>query len=145
LLPAIKKQKGIVVNVISDFALMGFPGKTTYGSSKAAVMGFTHCLYTELAGTGVAVSLVIPPPMATGIVMQGKHIDAQKQLNEMRFLQQKGMPVEKAARKIADKIKRRKLRIVTGGMMQAIDVVSRIFPTITHRLIAKRKGTFDFI
>jgi short-subunit dehydrogenase len=26
------------VNVISDFALMGFPGKSTYGSSKSAVM-----------------------------------------------------------------------------------------------------------
>src|SRR2546423_1047594 len=47
-LPDLKQRpESRLVNIISDFALMGFPGKTSYASSKAAVMGFTNALKTE--------------------------------------------------------------------------------------------------
>jgi len=60
-LPDLKQQtNGRLVNVISDFALMGFPGKTTYCSSKSAVMGFTNSLRTELAETTIKVSMLYP-------------------------------------------------------------------------------------
>jgi short-subunit dehydrogenase len=134
-----------LVNIISDFALMGFPGKTAYASSKSAVMGFTNCLKTELAGTSVKTCLVIPPPLDTGIVTNGIHIDEIKKQNEASFLKKNGMPLDKAAKKIIYKIKKGKYRIVIGPMMFWIDIVSRLFPTALHKSIGKNKKQFDFI
>ena len=95
-----------LVNIISDFALMGFPAKTTYASSKSAVMGFTNSLKTELADSTVKVSLVIPPPLDTGLITKSKHIDDIKRDKEAKFLKQNGMDPGKAARKIVSKIKK---------------------------------------
>jgi short-subunit dehydrogenase len=134
-----------LVNIISGFALMGFPGKTTYASSKSAVMGFTNCLKIELAGTSVKTCLVIPPPLDTGIVINGKHINETKKQNEANFLKKNGMSLDKAAKKIISKVKKGKYRIVIGTMMFWIDVASRFFPTAVHTMIAKNKKRFDFI
>ncbi len=140
-----QRESSRLVNIISDFALMGFPGKTTYASSKSAVMGFTNCLRTELAGTAVKVCLVIPPPLDTGIVINGKHIDETKKRNEANFLKKNGMPLDKAAKKIISKIKKGKYRIVIGTMMFWIDIASRFFPTAVLNFIIRNKKRFDFV
>ncbi|MEJ7739589.1 MAG: SDR family NAD(P)-dependent oxidoreductase [Chitinophagaceae bacterium] len=145
-LPDLKRQSDSrLVSILSDFALMGFPGKTTYGSSKSAVMGFINSLRTELADTTVKVSLVIPPPLKTGLVINSKHIDDIKRKKEARFLERNGMPLDKAARKIISKVKVGKFRIVIGAMMFWIDFASRLFPTTLHRLIGNNKKRFDFV
>lgn len=134
-----------LINVISHFALMGFPGKTAYGSSKSAVLGFTNSLKTELEGTNVKVCLVIPPPLDTGLVRSGKHINDIKKQNETKFLEKNGMPLNLAARLIARGIGKGKYRIVIGKMMFFIDLVSRLLPTALHNLISKKKSRFDFV
>jgi short-subunit dehydrogenase len=145
-LPDLKNQDDSrLVNIISDFALMGFPGKTTYGSSKSAVMGFTNSLKTELADTNVKVCLVVPPPLNTGIVKNGKHIDETKRENEAAFLQKNSMPLDKAAKRITKQIENGKYRIVVGAMMFWIDLISRIFPTTLHNFIGKYKKRVDFV
>lgn len=145
-LPDLKHQpESRLVNIISDFAFMGFPGKTAYASSKSAVMGFTNCLKTELAETAVKVSLVVPPPLATGLVRNGKHINDQKRMREVKFLEKNGMPLETAATRIVNGIQKGKFRIIVGTNMFWADVLSRLFPTALHYLIGKYKNAFDFI
>lgn len=145
-LPDLKQQKDSrLINIISGFALMGFPGKTSYGSSKSAVMGFTNSLRTELAETTITVSLVIPPPLNTGLVKNGKHINDIKRESEARFLEDTSMPLDITARKIISKVKARKFRIVIGSMMFWIDFASRLFPTILHWLIGNNKKRLDFV
>jgi len=134
-----------LVNIISYFALMGFPGKTTYGSSKSAVMGFSNALKTELAETTVKVCLVIPPPLDTNIVKNSIHIDETKKQKEAAFLQKHGMPVSKVAKRMADKIESGKFRIVVGTMMFWVDLFSRLFPTSIHKFIGKKKKKFGFV
>ena len=142
-LPDLKqKPKSHLVNITSDFALLGFPGKTAYGSSKSAIMGFTNALHTELAGSSVRASLVIPPPLDTGLVIRGKHIDGQKQRLEAEFLRKHGMPLDKAAKRIVRQLKRGKYRIVIGSLMFWIDRLSRVFPTAVHRAIGRVKINF---
>jgi short-subunit dehydrogenase len=140
-----QREDSRLVNIISDFALMGFPGKTTYASSKSAVMGFTNCLKTELGGTTVKACLVIPPPLDTGIVINGKHIDESKKQNEATFLKKNGMPLDKAAKKIISRVKKGKYRIVIGSMMFWIDIASRFFPTTVLNFIVRNKKRFDFV
>lgn len=145
-LPELKKQDNSrLVNIISDFALMGFPGKTTYGSSKSAVMGFSHSLKTELADSHVKVCLVIPPPLDTGIVKNNIHISEVKKQQEAAFLEKNGMPLDKAAKRIVRQIEKGRFRIVIGAMMFAIDLFSRLFPTYLHLLIGKYKKYIDFV
>ena len=139
-----KQPESRLVNIISDFALMGFPGKTAYASSKSAIMGFACSLMTELAGSSVRVSLVIPPPMPTALVSSGKHRSELKKKKENDFLKKHGMLPEMAARRIIPKIRAGKFRIVVGAMMFWIDLVSRLFPSFVHCRI-NRKKYFDFI
>lgn len=140
-----KQDDSRLVNIISDFAFMGFPGKTAYSSSKSAVLGFTNALKTELADTGVKVCLVVPPPLDTGLVKNSKHIDDQKRENEARFIKQKGLPIDKTAKRIVRQIRKGKYRIIIGRMMFWVDIAARLFPTLLHRLIGKNKGRFDFV
>lgn len=145
-LPDLKKQDDSrLVNIISDFALMGFPGKTAYSSSKSAIMGFSNSLKTELAMTTVKVSLVIPPPLDTGLVKKGKHIDEIKKQKEAAFLQKNGMHLNEAAKRIVRQIEKGKFRIVIGTMMFWIDLASRLFPSFLHYLIGKNKNKIDFV
>lgn len=134
-----------LANVISDFALMGFPGKTAYGSSKSALMGFTYALKTEVADKKLSISVVVPPPLHTGLVLNSLHVDDARKAKEAMFLETHGMPLERAARLIVDGIGRKQFRILVGGMMNYVDVASRLFPTALHGLIARRRGSFDFI
>lgn len=145
-LPDLKKQNDSrLINIISDFALMGFPGKTAYGSSKSAVLGLTNTLITELSDTTVKVSFVIPPPLDTGLVKNGKHINDFKRQSEVSFLKKNGMPLDKAAKRIIKQVRKGKYRIVIGTMMFWIDLAARFFPTILHRLLGKYKNRLDFV
>ena len=144
-LPEMAGDGSRIVNIISGFALMGFPGKTAYGASKSAIMGFSNALKTELADSGVKVCLVVPPPLDTGLVKNGKHIDALKREKEVMFLKEKGQPIERTAKLIVEGVRHGKERIVVGRMMFWTDVASRLFPTLLHRAIGKRKDRFDFL
>ena len=145
-LPDLRKAGGShLVNIVSGFALMGFPGKTAYASSKSAITGFTHSLKTELAGSKVRISLVIPPPLQTGIVQAGKHISGEKRAAEAAFLAKNGMPLPKAASVIAGQVLKGNYRIVVGGKTRLTDLAARLFPTALHRLIGKYKKRFRFV
>lgn len=145
-LPDLKKQNDSrLVNIISDFAFMGFPGKTAYGSSKSAVLGFTNSLKTELADTNVKVCFVVPPPLDTGLVKYSKHIDDKKRKSEARFLAIAGSPIDKTAKRIVKQIRKGKYRIIIGRMMFGVDIIARLFPTLLHHLIGKHKKRFDFV
>ena len=63
----VARREACIVNVSSMGALAPVPGQTMYGASKAAVKLFTEGLYSELRGTTVAVTVVFPGGVATGI------------------------------------------------------------------------------
>ena len=140
-----QKPDSRLVNIISDFAFIGFPGKTAYGSSKSAVLGFTNALKTELTDTNVKVCFVVPPPLDTGLVKNSKHISDKKREREVRFLENNGFPLDKTAKRIVKQISKGKYRIIVGGMMFWIDIISRLSPTLLHHLIGKNKRRFDFV
>jgi NAD(P)-dependent dehydrogenase (short-subunit alcohol dehydrogenase family) len=49
LLPGLKRRKGVIVNVGSDSALLGYAGAVVYCASKGALVGLTRALAVELA------------------------------------------------------------------------------------------------
>ncbi len=142
-LPMLTKQPDSrLVNVVSYFAWVGFPGKTTYGSSKSAVMGFTNALLAELNGTSVKVSLVIPPPLSTNLISTGLHISEEKKQAELKFMQAQGMPVDRAARIAVNGIATGRYRIFVGLKMALVDLGVRISPWLAQKFLAGKR--FDF-
>lgn len=56
---------GVVVNIASTHALAGAPERSTYGISKAALVGMTRMLAVEWAEHGIRVNAVAPGRLAT--------------------------------------------------------------------------------
>ena len=57
--------RGDILTVTSGIAFLPFPLMPTYGASKAAVHAYTEALRPQLGGTGVHVTELIPPAVAT--------------------------------------------------------------------------------
>jgi NAD(P)-dependent dehydrogenase (short-subunit alcohol dehydrogenase family) len=68
LLPALARQKGRVVNVVSIGAIAAVPLLPAYSASKAAAFSVTQSLRALLAGQGVSVHAVLPGPIDTDMV-----------------------------------------------------------------------------
>ncbi len=60
-----KQGTGHILNIGSTAAVDYKTSHIAYGSSKAAVIGFTGCLRTELEGTGIRVSVFSPGGIKT--------------------------------------------------------------------------------
>jgi NADP-dependent 3-hydroxy acid dehydrogenase YdfG len=68
-LPAmIERGSGLVVNIASLAGRVPLPGAAVYGASKHAVVGLTSAVRTELRGSGVTVSAVLPTFARTELV-----------------------------------------------------------------------------
>ena len=67
LLPGmVARRRGGVLNVASIGAFQGLPWLSTYGASKAYVLGWSEALHVELRGTGVRCTCLCPGPVHTG-------------------------------------------------------------------------------
>lgn len=56
---------GTIVTVTSGIAFLPFPLMPTYGATKAAVHAYTEALRAHLDGTGIEVTELVPPAVAT--------------------------------------------------------------------------------
>lgn len=69
-----RRKQGVIINMGSVAGLDNFPGYTSYGSSKAAIMAFTKTIANELAPYNIRVNAVAPGLTDTGMAeqMEGK-------------------------------------------------------------------------
>lgn len=63
----LKQRQGKIINISSVIALMGNPGQTNYGASKAAIIGFTKSLAKEVASRAICVNAVAPGYIETSM------------------------------------------------------------------------------
>jgi NAD(P)-dependent dehydrogenase (short-subunit alcohol dehydrogenase family) len=69
LLPALRRKNGVIVNIGSDAALLGYAGSAVYCASKGALAGLTRALATELAPE-VRALCVCPGPIDTDMMRE---------------------------------------------------------------------------
>lgn len=106
-LPAMRQQGGgRVVNVVSIGGKVSMPHLGPYSASKFALAGLSEGLRAELAGTGIEVTTVYPGLMRTGsprhALFKGQHRAEFAWFSISDALPLLSMPVERAARRIAD-------------------------------------------
>jgi uncharacterized oxidoreductase len=61
----LRRGSGTIVTVSSGIGFLPFPLMASYGASKAAVHAYSEALRAQLAGTGVEVTELVPPAVAT--------------------------------------------------------------------------------
>jgi NAD(P)-dependent dehydrogenase (short-subunit alcohol dehydrogenase family) len=66
-LDGLRRRRGVIVNVASDAALLGYSGCAAYCASKGALIGLTRALAVELAPEVRAVA-VCPGPVETDMM-----------------------------------------------------------------------------
>lgn len=69
LLPTLRARRGVIVNVASDAAMLGYAGCAAYCASKGALVGLTRALATELA-PDVRVLCVCPGSTETDMMRE---------------------------------------------------------------------------
>lgn len=83
-----KQGNGHIVNIGSTAAVDYKTSHIAYGSSKAALVGFTGCLRTELEGTGIRVSVFSPGGMKTEL-FRSKPERMQENFMDPKFVAEK--------------------------------------------------------
>jgi short-subunit dehydrogenase len=136
----VARRDACIVNVSSMGALAPVPGQTVYGASKAAVTLLTEGLYSELRDTTVAVTVVIPGGVHTGIAQHSgvsvPGIDAAP-----ADLAASMTTAREAARQIVQGIEQGSYRVVIGKDARGLDRLSRLSPQRATDLIAKKMAS----
>ena len=126
-----------LVNVSSMGALVPVPGQSLYGASKAAVKLLTEGLFAELRGTSVAVTVVFPGAVGTGIAdnsdaaVPGRDASTSAAAAKMT-------PAPDAGRQIVEAMAKGTPRLRIGSDATMLDRLSRLAPTRAIELVAKK-------
>ena len=144
-LPLLQKHgQGQILNIASCFAWLGYPGKTAYSSSKAALRAFSESLRLELAGSGIGVTIAYPGPLPTAIARKGFCDSEERRERESRFLSSRGLPLTVVARRCLDKLPSDPGRIVIGLDYHALDLLARVSPRLADRAMASAAARARF-
>jgi NAD(P)-dependent dehydrogenase (short-subunit alcohol dehydrogenase family) len=98
LLDGLRRRRGVIVNVSSDAALLGYSGCAAYSASKGALIGLTRALAVELAPEVRAIA-VCPGPVDTdmmrdAVAAASDPIAEQRQWVEFPMLRRAALPAE---------------------------------------------------
>jgi NAD(P)-dependent dehydrogenase (short-subunit alcohol dehydrogenase family) len=127
---------GHVVNVASSFAWLGFPGKSAYAASKAAVRAFTEALRIELEPRRIGVTLLFPGPVDTELVRSGRAVDPDQREREAAFLARRGLPPERVAERCLRAVERNRSRVLVGLDYRLLDWLARASPELALWAVA---------
>ncbi len=88
LLPALRNQRGAVVNVASVHALATSSGASAYAASKGALVALTRSIAVEMGPSGVRANAVLPgavdtPMLRAGVVRQDPTADVEIALSTL--------------------------------------------------------------
>lgn len=141
----LREDEAHIVNILSDFGLVGFPTKSAYAATKFAVRGFSESLRAELYGTSVGLTCVYPGPVDTGIVRRGRAWDPVKQEREAEFVKQRSIPMDQVVKRTLRGVERNAPRVLIGRETYLMDFMARYFPGLTARLLPETRKHMPFL
>jgi short-subunit dehydrogenase len=127
-----------IVNMSSMAGFMGLPVQASYCATKAAVRALSETLWTELQPQGIGVTSVHPGAIKTDIMQRtlAESDDIASATRAMEMAMRFAMPVDKAADKIVQAVLKNKQRVLVGADSRVFDLLKRLLPTLSQRLMA---------
>ncbi|MFI5183790.1 MAG: SDR family oxidoreductase [Vicinamibacteria bacterium] len=135
-LPHLKNARGQIVAVASLAGLTGVPTRTGYAASKHAVFGFFDSLRIELAGTGVAVTVVAPDFVISEIHRRSAGPDGRP-LGETPMQERHLMTAEACAGHIVAAMERRRRLAILSLRGRVGRFVRLVAPGLIDRIAAR--------
>jgi len=133
-LPAIMKNRGVIVGVSSIAGYRGLPARTGYSASKFALQGFLEALRTELLYTGTHVMWVCPGFTASNIRNVARSSDGSAQ-GETPLNESKLMTAEECAEIILAAVKKRKRTVVMTFLGKLTVWMNKLFPAFADKSV----------
>jgi short-subunit dehydrogenase len=135
-LPLLKQSKGLIVGISSLAGRTGVPTRTGYSAAKHAMTGFFDSLRIELEDSGVAVTMIYPGFVATGIRENATGPDG-KPILVSPVKEGEVMSVEDCARRIVAAMERRDREVVMTARGKIGLFLKLLAPSLIDR-IARR-------
>ena len=135
-LPWLRQSRGVLAGIASLTALVGVPTRSGYAASKHAMRGFFDSLRIELDGSGIAVTMVYPGFVATGIRENATGPDG-KPIQVSPVKEGEVMSVEECAARIVRAIDRREREVVMTARGKMGLWLKLLAPSLVDR-IARR-------
>lgn len=132
----LQRPEAHLVNVSSMGGFVPVPGQTIYGMTKAGVKLLTEGLHSELQGTSVAVTLVLPGGMETNIT-ENSHVEMSIGKNSGTQKIQLMKPADAAAL-IVSGMEDNRARILVGKDARFMDWMYRLSPERAAHMIYKQ-------
>lgn len=130
----LERDAGQVVVMSSLSGKYGVPKISAYAASKHALQGFFETLRSEIAATGVAITIIIPGIIQTEITAHALKGDGSL-FGKVDKTFQKAYPVEKAAGNILEAVLKRKEEAFVGSTEGITLILNRISPWLLRRFI----------
>ena len=131
----LKQGHGHIINMGSAAGLMPIPAMGIYGSTKYAIVGFTHALRNEAKDFGIKVSVICPTIVDTPLYDTAIY----NNVNDKEALKSRGsfQSVDEAAKRIIDGIRKNKATIHTAASTRIIWWIYRLAPSI-YDIVARK-------
>jgi len=131
-----ERDAGVLINVLSGFAVVGSPYQGAYAATKFAQRGLGQALRGELQGAGVRVCTIMPggvdtPAYRLAANFSGRPVRPSSPL----------MPPERVARAIVRCIRRPRSEVVVGNSVRTLRLSHPLLPTLTERIVARGIGS----
>ena len=130
----LQRGSGQIVVINSLSGKYGVPRTSSYAASKHALQGFFETLRSEIAGSGVHITIIVPGIIQTRITAHALKGDGEL-FGRVEKTFQRAYPVEQAAEKIVRAVLKRKEEAFVGGMEGFTLYLNRISPWLLRRFI----------
>ncbi|UZQ53416.1 SDR family oxidoreductase [Trichothermofontia sichuanensis B231] len=133
-LPHLKASQGLVVAISSLCGKTGIPTRSAYVASKHALQGFFDTLRIELRGTGVAVLVVSPGFVATGIRQRALNSQGQPWGDSPRDESRNTQSIAACVSQIVRGMERRQREVITTPKGQLLTWIKLVAPDLVDWL-----------
>ena len=140
-LPMLTDRTGHVVNIASAAGFVSAPGMAAYNASKAAVISISESLRTELAGRGIAVTVVCPSFFRTNLLDTFRGPEAARAI-ALRAMERSGLSADDVAAQIRAAVGRRQFLLAPHAESRRLLAIKRFAPEWYFRILRKRSARF---
>lgn len=137
-LQAEQGRKAYIINMSSFAGLAAMPGLSAYGTAKAGVVALSEHLLSELADTGIGVSVVCPSFVRTGLLHEFRSPNPAHRELVGRWMDQSGVSADGVADQVFRAMLQKQFLVLTHAQTRWAWMLKRFWPAHYYRQMAQR-------